>query len=451
MQFSKIFKCFGKRPEKSSTASECVKEVPASAESSNANVASGASGNVGAQSQDAVGFKDIFEKCEKYVMADQIKAKGLYPYFHTLNSRQSARVMMEGKPRIMLGSNNYLGLTDNIDVIQAGKDAIDKYGTGCSGSRYLNGNLDIHVELERKIAEFLGRDDAIIFSTGYGSNLSVLSCIGGRDDYYVIDRESHASIYDGCRLSFAKMLRYKHSDMDDLERILKSLPANSGKIIVTDGLFSMGGDYANLPDIVCLAKKYGARTLVDDAHAFGVAGDGGKGTAWHFGLEKEIDIITATFSKSLASLGGFVVANSKVIDYIRHNSKPFIFTASPTPSATFAAMTALEHIKAHPELPERLNKLGLYFRNKLVSLGLNPKSGSSPIVPLPSRDTETTLMVSKMLYDEGVYVNCVFPPAVAENDCLIRTSVTAKHDESILDEAAEIIARVFKKLGLDKI
>ena len=393
-------------------------------------------------------YKDIFDKCSKFVMADEIKAKGLYPYFHTLNSRQSARVFMEGKQRIMLGSNNYLGLTDNDSVIKAGIEAIEKYGTGCSGSRYLNGNLDIHVQLEKEIAEFLGRDDAIVFSTGYGSNLSVLSCIGGKDDYYIIDRESHASIYDGCRLSFAKMVRYKHSDMDDLERILKNTPVSAGKLIVTDGLFSMGGDYANLPDIVDLAKKYGAKVMVDDAHAFGVAGNGGKGTAWLYGLENEIDIITATFSKSLASLGGFVVANSKIIDYIRHTSKPFIFTASPTPSATYSALVALRYIKSNPQLVSRLNELGLYFRNKLVSLGLRPKEGSSPIVPLPSKDTQTTLLVSKMLYEEGVYINCVFPPAVAENDCLIRTSVTAKHDEKILDEAAEIIARVFKQLGL---
>ena len=440
MQFSKIFDRFKKGTGKDADGRSNENPAVAAVESS---------GNVPVA--DAAESKDIFDKCRKFTMADEIKAEGLYPYFHMLNSRQSARVMMEGKPRIMLGSNNYLGLTDNMSVIQAGKDAIDKYGTGCSGSRYLNGNLDIHVEMERKIADFMGREDAIIFSTGYGSNLSVLSCIGGRDDYYIIDRESHASIYDGCRLAYSKMLRYKHSDMADLERILQGLPEKSGKLIVTDGLFSLGGDYANLPEIVRLAKKYGARTMVDDAHAFGVAGEGGKGTAWHFGLENEIDIITATFSKSLASLGGFVVADRKVIDFIRHTSKPFIFTASPTPSATYAAITALEYIKAHPELPKRLNDLGLYFRNKLVSLGLAPKPGSSPIVPLPSKDTKTTLLVSKMLYDEGVYVNCVFPPAVAENDCLIRTSVTAKHDEGILDEAAQIIAKTFGKLGLDRI
>ena len=393
-------------------------------------------------------MNDIFDKCRKYTTADDVKKRGLYPYFHSLSSRQAPVVVMEGKERIMLGSNNYLGLTVNEDIMKVAKDAIDKYGTGCSGSRFLNGTLDLHMQLESEIARYMGREDAIIFSTGYGSNLSVLSCIGSRDDYYIIDRESHSSIYDGCKLSFAKMLRYKHNDMDDLKRLLKTVPEECGAIIVTDGLFSMGGDYANLPDIVDIAKKFGAKVMVDDAHAFGVAGVGGRGTASKFGLEKEVDITTATFSKSLASLGGFVVADRYVINYIRHVSKPFIFTASPTPAATASALAALHYIEKNPQLSKKVNELGDYFRNKLKSLGVKPKEGESPIVPIPSKNTETTMLVNKMLYDDGVFVNCVFPPAVAENDCLIRTSIMASFTTELLDIAAEKIAAVYKKVGL---
>lgn len=390
---------------------------------------------------------DIFNKCVNFTFADEVKEKGLYPYFHTLESRQAPEVMMEGKRKIMLGSNNYLGLTTNPRVMRAGLEAIDRYGTGCSGSRYLNGTLDMHVQLETELAQHMEKDGCIIFSTGYGSNLSVLSCIGGRNDYYIIDRESHASIYDGCRLSFAKMERYKHNDMEDLERLLQKVPDGSGALIVTDGLFSMGGDYANLPEIVRLAKKYGAKVMVDDAHSFGVAGDG-RGAAYKFGLQNEVDIMVGTFSKSLASLGGFVVANERVINYIRHSSKPFIFTASPTPAATACALEALRYIKKHPELTVRVNQLGNYFRKALRLRGVKPKDGDSPIVPIPSRDTNTTMLVNKKLYENGVFVNCVFPPAVAENDCLIRTSIMATFTEKLLDEAADKIAKVFKEVDL---
>ncbi|MBO4330916.1 MAG: aminotransferase class I/II-fold pyridoxal phosphate-dependent enzyme, partial [Oscillospiraceae bacterium] len=265
---------------------------------------------------------DLFKKCSDFTLADDYKKQGIYPYFHALESRQDTEVIMEGKRRIMLGSNNYLGLTTHPEIIEAGIKAFAKYGSGCSGSRFLNGTLDLHIQLERELAEFLGKDDVITFSTGFQSNLGIISALVGRSDYVICDRDNHASIYDGCKLSYGKMLRYAHSDMDELEQRLKSVPDTAGILIVTDGVFSMEGDIARLPEIVELAKKYGARVMVDDAHALGVIGKNGRGTASHFGLEDEVDIYMGTFSKSLASLGGYMAASAKVVDYVRHNSRP---------------------------------------------------------------------------------------------------------------------------------
>ncbi len=387
----------------------------------------------------------LFKKCEEYVYIRELVDKGIYPYFHELESRQDIEVMMEGKRRIMLGSNNYLGLTVNQEVIDAGVEAMKKYGTGCSGSRFLNGTLDLHNKLERELADFLGTEDCVTFSTGFQSNLGIISAICGRQDYIFNDRENHASIYDGCKLSYAKVTRYRHNDMADLEKRLAETPIDAGKLIVTDGVFSMSGDICRLPDIAELAHKYKARVMVDDAHGLGVIGKGGRGTASYFGLEKEVDITMGTFSKSLASLGGYMVASAKVCEYVRHNSRPFIFSASLTPASCATARAALKVIREHPEIVERLGDLAEYYRDGLAARGVPTVKAENkriPIIPIYTYDAERTLLISKKLFEEGVYVNPVLPPATAPTECLLRTSLMATHTESVLDEAMDIIARV---------
>ena len=385
---------------------------------------------------------DLFEKCRNYTLADEFRAKGIYPYFRALESRQDKEVIMEGKRRIMLGSNNYLGLTTCPEVVEAGIAAYRQYGSGCSGSRFLNGTLKLHLELEAELAAFLRKEAVVTFSTGFQSNLGIISALVGRTDYVICDRENHASIYDGCRLSFGKMLRYRHSDMEDLENCLKRVPETAGCLIVTDGVFSMGGDIARLPEIVDLAKKYGARVMVDDAHGLGVIGEGGRGTASHFGLEDEVDIYMGTFSKSLASLGGYMAASAKVVDYVRHNSRPFIFSASITPASCASALAALRHIKAHPELPQRLAELSAYARRGLKEKGLKIIDSETPIIPIFTYDMETTLSIAAELYDRGVYVNTVLPPAAPSDGCMLRTSYMATLTDELIDEAVEIIADV---------
>lgn len=385
---------------------------------------------------------DIFEKCERFTIADELIEQGIYPYFHALETKQDVEVIMEGKRRIMLGSNNYLGLTTEPSIIEAGIKALEKYGTGCSGSRFLNGTLSMHLELERELADFVRKDEAITFSTGFQSNLGIISAIVGRGDYVVCDRENHASIYDGCKLSYGTMVRYKHNDMEDLEKTLKKIPETAGILIVTDGVFSMGGDIANLPEICRLAEKYGARVMVDDAHGLGVIGEGGRGTASHFGLEDKVDIIMGTFSKSLASLGGYMAASHSVCNYVRHNSRPFIFSASMTPSSCAVALTALRHLKAHPELPERLRALAAHARDGFRAAGLKIRESDTPIVPIYTYSMENTLIKAKAVYEAGVYVNPVLPPATAPNECLLRTSYMATLTEDLIDEAVEIIAKV---------
>lgn len=388
---------------------------------------------------------DLFAKCAAYTTARECREKGIYPYFHALESRQDTEVIMEGRRRIMLGSNNYLGLTAAPEVVAAAEAALAEYGTGCSGSRFLNGTLRLHLELERELADFVHMDGAVIFSTGFQSNLGIISALVGRGDYVVCDRENHASIYDGCRLSFGKMLRYRHADMDDLEAKLRAVPESAGCLIVTDGVFSMGGDIAKLPEICELAARYGARVMVDDAHGLGVIGEGGRGTASHFGLEGKVDVIMGTFSKSLASLGGYMAASELVCDYVRHNSRPFIFSASIPPSACAAALAALRLLRERPELPRRLLSLASYARAGLKARGLRIIESETPIIPIYTYEMENTLTSAKRLYDAGVYVNPVLPPAAAPGECLLRVSCMATHTEALLDEAMDIIAEVLGK------
>ena len=391
---------------------------------------------------------DLFKKCEDFTRVNEYREMGIYPYFHALESRQDTEVIMEGKRRIMLGSNNYLGLTINDEIIRAGLDALSRYGSGCSGSRFLNGTLSLHLELEKELASFLGKEGVITFSTGFQSNLGIISAIVGRNDYVICDKENHASIYDGCKLSYGKMLRYRHSDMNDLEKQLKKVPESAGCLIVTDGVFSMGGDIADLPAITDLAQKYGARVMVDDAHALGVIGKGGRGSASYFGLEDKIDIYMGTFSKSLASLGGFMAASELVCDYVKHNSRPFIFSASMPPSNAAVALAALKHLEADPQLPVRLIAISNYFRKCLKERGIKIRESETPIVPIYTYDPIVTLTIAKELYDAGVYVNSSLPPATAPNECLLRTSLMATHTEALCDEAADIIKDILAKHGL---
>lgn len=386
---------------------------------------------------------DLFDKHlnENAVIA---RERGIYPYFHELESRQDVEVVMEGKRRIMLGSNNYLGLTVHPRVVEAGVQALREYGSGCSGSRFLNGTLTLHTSLERELADFLGKEAVMTFSTGFQSNLGIISAICGKNDYVICDRENHASIYDGCRLSYATMLRYRHNDMEHLEKCLKKVPDTAGILIVTDGVFSMGGDIANLPEIVRLAKAYGARVMVDDAHGLGVLGNGGRGTADYFGLADDVDIIMGTFSKSLASIGGFMAASERVVDYVRHVSRPYIFCASIPPASAATAREALRILREQPELPARLHALSMYMRRGLKSRGIAIRDSETPIIPIYTYELFTTLETAKELYDEGVYVNPVLPPATPATECLLRTSYMATHTEALLDEALDVIERVVK-------
>lgn len=391
---------------------------------------------------------DLFEKCYRRSAVDELREQALFPYFRELQSRQDTEVIMEGRRRIMLGSNNYLGLTTQPEVVQAGLKALEEYGSGCSGSRLLNGTLELHLQFEREMADFLRKEDVVCFSTGFQSNLGILSALVGLGDYVICDRENHASIYDGCRLSHGKMLRYRHSDMDDLERQLQKVPEKAGCLIVTDGVFSMGGDIAKLPEIVRLAKQYGARTLVDDAHGLGVIGEGGRGTASYYGLEDQVDVYMGTFSKSLASLGGYMAAEARVCDYVRCNSRPYIFSASVTPSCVAVATASLRYLRAHPERQTQLQDISRYMRDSLTRRGIKIMMAETPIIPIYTYQPEITLKAQKALYEQGVYVNATLPPACAPGGCLLRCSLMATHTRAQVDEAVEIIARVWKELAL---
>lgn len=388
---------------------------------------------------------NIFDKCYAFNDPQPYIDAGLYPYFHALESAQDTEVVIDGRRTIMIGSNNYLGLTSDPRTIAAAHKALDKYGTGCSGSRYLNGTLDLHITLEKELAGFFNKDDAMTFSTGFQTNLGAISAVVGMHDYIISDRENHASIVDGCKLSFAKRtFKYNHSDMDDLERVLKAVPAEAGKLIVTDGVFSMGGDIAKLPEICELAEKYDAGVLVDDAHGVGMIGKDGRGTASYFGLEDKVDIIMTTFSKSLASLGGCIVANKGIINYIKHKSRPFIFSASLPPANAAAALEALRILKSEPERVENLMKIADYMRSRLKEAGIPFGNSVTAIIPIMTYDVLRTLKITHTLLERGVYVNPVLPPAVPEGQCLLRTSYTATHKKEQIDRAADIIIDVFK-------
>jgi 8-amino-7-oxononanoate synthase len=388
---------------------------------------------------------DIFQKCFEYTQAKEAIEAGIYPYFHVLNSGQDTEVLINGKRTIMIGSNNYLGLTSDERVKEAAIKALEKYGSGCSGSRFLNGTLDLHIELETEIGKFLGKDDVIAFSTGFQANLGILSAIAGRNDYIISDRGNHASIVDGCRLSFARMIKYNHNDMEDLERALKAVPEKAGKIIVSDGVFSMEGDICNLPEMVKLAEKYGARIMVDDAHGIGVVGKHGRGTAEYYGLEDKVDLIVGTFSKSLASLGGFVAGSSDVMHYVRHVSRPFIFSASISPSNAAAALEALRILENEPERVKRLWDMGDYMRKGFNELGIDIGKSETPIIPVMTYEDIQTFYIAKQLLEEGVYVNPVISPAVNPGEALLRTSYTATHTTEQLDYALDKFKKVFKK------
>ncbi|MDD3625695.1 MAG: aminotransferase class I/II-fold pyridoxal phosphate-dependent enzyme [bacterium] len=388
---------------------------------------------------------DLFDKCLNYLDAREAMKAGVYPYFTEISSAQETEVMINGKKVIMLGSNSYLGLTHHPEVMKAAKEALDKYGVGCAGSRFLNGTLDLHRKLEEKLAEFVGKESAITFSTGFQTNLGVISALVGKDDYVIIDKLDHASIIDGCRLSFGKTLKYFHNDMEDLERMLIKA-GDSGKLIVIDGVFSMEGDICDLPNIVKLARKYGARILVDDAHSVGVLGKTGRGTAEHFGLEKEVDLIMNTFSKSFATIGGYVAGPENIIHYLKHHSRSLIFSASLPPPTLGAVYAAVEILKREPERREKLwhntNKMLKGFKD----LGFDTGHSVTPIIPIRVGELITTLeMRKRLLENEGVFVNPVVPPAVPQGDCLIRTSFMATHTDEQLDR----VLTAFEKVGKD--
>ncbi|HTN68140.1 MAG TPA: pyridoxal phosphate-dependent aminotransferase family protein [Dysgonamonadaceae bacterium] len=390
------------------------------------------------------------EKMFKYDAPQRAKAAGIYPYFRVIESDQDTEVIINGKKVLMFGSNSYLGLTNHPKVKEAAIYAVKKYGSGMAGSRFLNGTLDMHIKLERNLANFVRKDDAIVFSTGFSVNQGVISCITGREDYIVWDELNHASIIEGQRLSFSKKLKYRHNDMAHLERQLIKCHPKKVKLIVIDGVFSMEGDVANLPEIVRLAKKYNANVMVDEAHGIGVMGKdfNGKGASEHFGVLDDIDLIMGTFSKSLASIGGFIASDSITINYLRHNARPYIFSASITPSATAAASAALDILKKEPERIAKLWELTDYSLNRFKESGFEIGNTSTPIIPLFVRDNDKTFLITKMLFDEGVFVNPVVPPGVAAEDTLIRFSLMATHTIEQIDIAIDKITKIFKELDI---
>ena len=390
---------------------------------------------------------DLFDKCRTFTTAKEVMASGFYPYFRVVESAQDPEVMVEGRNMIMLGSNNYLGLTNHPKVKEAAIEAIKKYGSGCAGSRFLNGTLDIHVELEGKLAKFFRKDAALTFSTGYMTNLGIISSLAGKDDVVVIDKLDHASIIDGCRLSFADVRKFKHNDMSSLEFVLQEC-GDRGKLVVVDGVYSMEGDIAPLPDIVKVCKKYGARLMVDDAHGIGVLGETGRGTAEHFGLEKEVDVIMGTYSKSLASIGGFAVADEDVIHYMKHHARPLIFSASPPPASVAAVIAALELIDQEPGRREQLWHNTKKMMKAFKQMGFDTGVAETPIIPLVMGEMEQAFMMWKILSEAGVFVNPVVPPAVPQGHCMIRTSYMATHTDEMLDRALGIIEQAGKKLGM---
>jgi 8-amino-7-oxononanoate synthase len=390
----------------------------------------------------------LMEKTSAFETSKQLKAMGIYPYFREISSAQDPWVIVSGQKMVMLGSNSYLGLTTHPEVKKAAVDAIEKYGTGCAGSRFLNGNLDIHTKLEEELADLVGKDDAIVFSTGFQTNLGIISAIVGKGEYVVTDKLNHASIIDGARLSFGKKINYNHNDMADLERCLGNLPNDKGKLIVVDGVFSMEGDIANLPELAKLSKKFGAALMVDDAHGIGVLGKDGSGTSDHFGLTDDVHIIMGTFSKSLASLGGFVAADKDTIEYIRHIARALIFSASMTPANVSTVRAALKIMQGEPERIERLWENTAMMKKGLEELGFDTGSSETPIIPVRIGDTVSTYTATIKLQEEGVLVNPVAAPAVPEGDCLVRMSLMATHTSEHIDFALSKLEKIGLEFGI---
>lgn len=393
-------------------------------------------------------MKPLQQKLSVYDAPQKAKAAGVYPYFRAISSEQDTEVIMNGKKVLMFGSNSYMGLTNHPKVIEAAIEATKKYGTGMAGSPFLNGTLTIHKDLEARLADYVGKEDAMIYSTGFGVNLGVVSTLTGREDYIILDEQDHASIIEGRRLSFSNYLKYKHNDMESLENQLKRCEPDKVKLIVTDGVFSMEGDVANLPEIVRLAKKYNASVMVDEAHGLGVFGEGGRGTCNHFGVTDDVDLIMGTFSKSLASLGGFIATDKVITNFLRHHSRSYIFTASITPASTAAVNAALDIILAEPERQEHLWKITNYALEQFRAMGCEIGHTSTPIIPLFIRDDYKTFHVTSDLLKEGVFVNPVVTPAVAPQDTLIRYSLMATHTEEQVQRSLEAIEKVFKKYDL---
>ena len=390
------------------------------------------------------------DKLAKYDEPQKYMAEGIYPYFREIEGKQGTEVLMGGHRVLMFGSNAYTGLTGDDRVIEAGVAAMRKYGSGCAGSRFLNGTLDIHVQLEKELAAFVGKEEALCFATGFTVNSGVIPCLTGRGDYIICDDRDHASIVDGKRLSFSQNLKYKHNDMEALEKELQKCKPESVKLIVVDGVFSMEGDLANLPEIVRLKEKYNASIMVDEAHGLGVFGHQGRGVCDHFGLTDQVDVIMGTFSKSLASIGGFVAADKDTINWLRHNSRSYIFSASNTPAATAAAREALHILKTEPERKANLWTITNYALDSFRQAGFEIGDTESPIIPLYVRDTDKTFEVTKLAFDEGIFINPVIPPACAPQDTLVRVALMATHTKEQVDYAVDKLTQCFKKLGILK-
>lgn len=394
---------------------------------------------------------DLFEKCYNFTRADEVKASGLYPYFRPIQENEGPVVQIEGRKMIMAGSNNYLGLTAHPRVRQAALDALNKYGTGCSGSRYLTGTIDLHIELEEKLSKFLGFESTLLFSTGYQTALGTISTLALRGDYIVSDKENHACIVNGAVMAkggFAEFVRYKHNDMEDLERVLKTIPESAGKFIVTDGVFSVTGEIVNLPELIEVAHKYGARVLVDDAHSVGVIGVGGRGTASHHNVTEKTDLVMGTFSKTFASLGGFVSGPERVINFLKHHSPALIFSASPTPPSCAAALAALEILEENPDVVNKLIRNADKMRKGFKELGFNVIDSQTAIVPVVIGDVEKSFIFWRKLYDNGVFVNAFIPPGVPPNMSMMRTSYMASHQDEHLDQILVIFKKVGQELGM---
>lgn len=395
-------------------------------------------------------MKLLQAKLAQYTAPQEAKAAGVYPYFRAIESEQEPEVVINGRKVLMFGSNCYSGLVSDPRIKEAAIEATRKYGTGCAGSPFLNGTLDLHKKLERRIAEYIGKEDVMIYSTGFEVNLGVVSCLTGREDYVIYDEQDHASIIEGRRLSFSTCLKYKHNDMESLEKQLQRCEPDKVKLIVTDGVFSMEGDVANLPEIVRLAKKYDAAVMVDEAHGIGVFGKGGRGTCDHFGVTKDVDLIMGTFSKSFASLGGFIATDKEITNFLRHHSRSYIFTASITPASTAAALKAIDIMIEEPERQENLWKITDFALDGFRQMGCEIGHTSTPIIPLFIRDDFKTFQITRDLFDEGLFVNPVVTPAVAPQDTLIRFSLMATHTKEQVEFALEKIEKVFRKHGIIK-